>query len=90
MSTYNVYIGEYLIMENVPGQDVKDKMEHVRAFFNYYPDDENRKEDIRIVKNSWLYNITLWTKWFDRGILNNVITTCYGKRIYSKGKCPQN
>ncbi len=38
-------------MENVPGQDVKDKMEHVRAFFNYYPDDESRKEDIRIVKN---------------------------------------
>ena len=32
--------------------DVKDKMEHVRAFFNYYPDDENRKEEIRIVKNS--------------------------------------
>tara|TARA_Y100000817_G_scaffold126216_1_gene98999 strand:- start:208 stop:366 length:159 start_codon:yes stop_codon:yes gene_type:complete len=52
MSTYNVYIGDYLIMENVPGQDVKDKMEHVRAFFNYYPDDENRKEEIRIVKNS--------------------------------------
>ena len=52
MSTYNVYIGDYLIMENVPGQDVKDKMEHVRAFFNYYPDDENHKEEIRIVKNS--------------------------------------
>ena len=52
MTTYNVYIGEYLIMENVPGQDVKVKMEHVRAFFNYYPDDENRKEEIRIVKNS--------------------------------------
>ena len=51
MSTYNVYIGEYLIMENVPGQDVKDKMEHVRSFFNHYPDDESRKEDIRIVKN---------------------------------------
>ena len=31
-----------------------------------------------------LYNITLWTNWFDRGILKNVITTCYGKRIYSK------
>ena len=39
-------------MENVPGQDVKDKMEHVRSFFNYYPDDENRIEEIRIVKNS--------------------------------------
>ena len=62
MNTYNVYIGDYLIMENVPGQDVKDKMEHVRAFFNYYPDDENRKEENRIVKNSRLYNITLWTK----------------------------
>ena len=51
MSTYNVYIGDNLIMENVPGQDVKGKMEHVRAFFSLYPDDENRKEDIRIVKN---------------------------------------
>ena len=39
MSTYNVYIGEYLIMENVPGQDVKDKMEHIRDFFNHFPYD---------------------------------------------------
>ena len=52
MSTYNVYIGDNLIMENVPGQDVKGKMEHVRTFFSLYPDDENRKEEIRIVKNS--------------------------------------
>ena len=51
MSTYNVYIGDYLIMENVPAQDVKGKMDHVRDFLNHYPDDESRKEDIRIVKN---------------------------------------
>ena len=85
MSTYNVYIGEYLIMENVPGQDIKDKMEHVRAFFNYYPDDETRKEDIRIVKNSWLYNKTL-DKVIDRCYTYYVLITCYGKRIYSKSK----
>ena len=38
-------------MENVPAQDVKGNMDHVRDFFNHYPDDESRKEDIRIVKN---------------------------------------
>ena len=51
MSTYNITIGGYLIAENVPGQEVKDKLEHIKAFFNYYPDDELRKEEIAVIKN---------------------------------------
>ena len=51
MSTYNITIGGYLIAENVPGRDVKDKLQHIKAFFNYYPDDELRKEEIAVIKN---------------------------------------
>ena len=51
MSTYNITIGGYLIAENVPGTDVKDKLQHIKAFFNYYPDDDLRKEEILVTKN---------------------------------------
>ena len=51
MTTYNITIGGYLIAENVPGRDVKDKLQHIKAFFNYYPDDELRTEEIAVIKN---------------------------------------
>ena len=51
MSTYNITIGGYLIAENVPGREVKDKLQHIKAFFNYYPDDELRTEEIAVIKN---------------------------------------
>ena len=50
MSTYNITIGGYLIAENVPGREVKDKLQHIKAFFNYYPDDELRTEEIAVIK----------------------------------------
>ena len=51
MSTYNIYMGDNLIAENVPGTDVKDKLQHIKAFFNYYPDDDLRREEILVTKN---------------------------------------
>ena len=50
MSIYNIYLGGELIVENVPGTEVKDKLQHIKAFFNYYPDDELRKEEISVIK----------------------------------------
>ena len=73
MNTYNVYIGEAQIMKNIPEGDIKHKLEYLNEYFKHYPDDALRYEEIRVVKNEvtdWqLYNITLWTNWFDRGIL---------------------
>ena len=51
MSTYKITIGGYLIAENVPGTDGKDKLQHIKAFFNYYPDDDLRREEILVTKN---------------------------------------
>ena len=51
MSTYNISIGGYLVAENVPSADVKDKLQHIKAFFNYYPDDDLRREEILVTKN---------------------------------------
>ena len=28
-----------------------DKLQHIKAFFNYYPDDDLRKEEILVTKN---------------------------------------
>ena len=50
MSIYNIYLGGELIVENMPGTEVKDKLQHIKAFFNYYPDDELRKEEIAVIK----------------------------------------
>ena len=56
MTTYNITIGGYLIAENVPGRDVKDNLQHIKAFFNYYPDDELRTEEIAVIKNEYEEN----------------------------------
>ena len=69
MSTFNVYIGENLIMEKVPESDIKHKLEYITEYFRHYPSDDLRTQEIKVVKNQRLYNITLWTNWFDRGIL---------------------
>ena len=85
MSTFNVYIGDSLVMEKVPDYDVKHKLEYLREYFKHYPDDELRKEEIKVVKNWRLYNMTL-DKVIDRCYTYYVLITCYGKRIYSKSK----
>tara|TARA_B100001113_G_scaffold235973_1_gene194047 strand:- start:1093 stop:1263 length:171 start_codon:yes stop_codon:yes gene_type:complete len=51
MSTFNVYIGDSLVMEKVPDYDVKHKLEYLREYFKHYPDDELRKEEIKVIKN---------------------------------------
>ena len=52
MSTYNVYIGENLIMEEIDESDLKHKLEFLRAYFTHYPSDELRSQEIKVVKNS--------------------------------------
>ena len=78
MSTYNVYIGEKLIMEEVPQTDLKHKLEFLRAYFTHYPSDDLRNEEIKVVKNSWLYNTLTMDKliwpWYTYYVLN----TSYG------------
>ena len=51
MSTYNVYIGENLIMEKVPHHDIKHKLEYITEYFKHYPSDDLRTEEIKVVKN---------------------------------------
>ena len=51
MSTFNVYIGDNLIMESIPGTDIKHKLDYITEYFKHYPDDERRKEDIKVIKN---------------------------------------
>ena len=51
MSTYNVYIGDSLVMEKIPDYDVKHKLEYLREYFKHYPDDELRNEEIKVIKN---------------------------------------
>ena len=48
MNTYNVYIADKVIMEEVEERDLKHKLEFLRAYFTHYPDDELRHEE-RIV-----------------------------------------
>ena len=51
MSTFNVYIGENLIMEKVPESDIKHKLEYITEYFRHYPSDELRTQEIKVVKN---------------------------------------
>ena len=51
MNTYNVYIGEKLLIEDCPEIDLKHKLEFIRAYFTHYPEDELRKEEILVKKN---------------------------------------
>ena len=34
MSTFNVYIGDNLIMESIPDTDIKHKLEYITEYFN--------------------------------------------------------
>tara|TARA_Y100001934_G_C12240593_1_gene720092 strand:+ start:998 stop:1168 length:171 start_codon:yes stop_codon:yes gene_type:complete len=51
MNTYNVYIGGNLIMKEVPVGDIKHKLSYLKEYFKNYPDDELRKEEIKVIKN---------------------------------------
>ena len=51
MSTFNVYIGDNLIMESIPDTAIKHKLEYITEYFKHYPDDELRKEEIKVIKN---------------------------------------
>tara|TARA_Y200000002_G_scaffold237569_1_gene196279 strand:+ start:556 stop:726 length:171 start_codon:yes stop_codon:yes gene_type:complete len=51
MNTYNVYIGDNLIMEDIPVADIKHKLEYLKEYFKNYPNDELRKEEIKVIKN---------------------------------------
>ena len=51
MNTYNVYIANKVIMEDVEERDLKHKLEFLRAYFTHYPDDELRTEEIKVIKN---------------------------------------
>ena len=88
MSTYNVYIGENLIMKEVPDYDIKHKLEYITEYFKHYPSDDLRTQEIKVVKNWRLYNKTL-DRLIDRCYTYYVLITCYGKRIYSKSKCSE-
>ena len=85
MSTFNVYIGENLIMKEVPDYDIKHKLEYITEYFKHYPSDDLRTQEIKVVKNWRLYNKTL-DRLSDQCYTNYVLITCYGKRIYSKSK----
>ena len=51
MNTYNVYIGDNLIMEDIPVGDIKHKLSYLKEYFKNYPNDELRKEEIKVIKN---------------------------------------
>ena len=51
MNTYNVYIGDILIMEDIPVGDIKHKLSYLKEYFKNYPNDELRKEEIKVIKN---------------------------------------
>ena len=51
MSTFNVYIGENLIMEKGPESDIKNKLEYITEYFRHYPSDDLRTQEIKVVKN---------------------------------------
>tara|TARA_A100001388_G_scaffold220620_1_gene171289 strand:- start:698 stop:868 length:171 start_codon:yes stop_codon:yes gene_type:complete len=51
MNTYNVYIGDNLIMEDIPVGDIKHKLAYLTEYFKNYPNDELRKEEIKVIKN---------------------------------------
>tara|TARA_B100000287_G_scaffold416259_1_gene450730 strand:- start:45812 stop:45979 length:168 start_codon:yes stop_codon:yes gene_type:complete len=49
MNIFNVYLGKHLIMENVEEPDLKDKLVHLQEYFDWYPDDELRHEEFKVV-----------------------------------------
>tara|TARA_Y200000002_G_scaffold152259_1_gene125875 strand:- start:881 stop:1060 length:180 start_codon:yes stop_codon:yes gene_type:complete len=51
MNTYNVYIGNNLVMEDIPVGDIKHKLAYLKEYFKNYPNDELRKEEIKVIKN---------------------------------------
>ena len=38
-------------MESIPDYDIKHKLEYITEYFKNYPDDDLRKEEIKVIKN---------------------------------------